>query len=75
MEPVYDLTNLTFKPFQAFYGSPEICYPVGIRSLLPEVKRLGREAEYSPPTSDEVKKTWVYTYIPLYFFMALCLIS
>jgi hypothetical protein len=41
----------------------------------PGVKRPGREADYSPPTSAEVKKTWIYTSTPLYVFMAQCLIS
>jgi hypothetical protein len=40
------------------------------RSLSPGVKRSGREADHSPPTSAEVKKTWVYTPTPLYVFMA-----
>jgi hypothetical protein len=32
-------------------------------------KRQGREPDHSPPTSAEVKKTWIYTYIPPYVFM------
>jgi hypothetical protein len=44
-------------------------------ALSPAVKRPEREAEHSPPTSDEVKKTWVYTSTPPYVFMALHLIS
>jgi hypothetical protein len=28
---------------------------------VPGVKRPGREADHSPPTSAEVKKTWIYT--------------
>jgi hypothetical protein len=34
------------------------------------LKRQGREADHSPPTSAEVKKTWIYTYTPPYAFMA-----
>jgi hypothetical protein len=34
------------------------------------VKRPGREADHSPPTSAEVKKTWIYTSTPPYVFMA-----
>jgi hypothetical protein len=30
------------------------------------VKRLGREASYSPPSSDEVKNAWSYTLTPQY---------
>jgi hypothetical protein len=39
-------------------------------TLSPGVKRLGREADHSPPTSTEVKKMWMYTSIPAYAFMA-----
>jgi hypothetical protein len=39
-------------------------------ALSPEVKRPGREADHSTPTSTEVKKTWVYTSSPPYIFMA-----
>ncbi|PNF35818.1 hypothetical protein B7P43_G09411 [Cryptotermes secundus] len=49
---------------------------VPVRSIIftslcfsPGVKRPGREADGSPPTSAEVKKTWVYTSTPLYAFM------
>jgi hypothetical protein len=41
----------------------------------PELKRPGREADHSPPTTGEVKKTWLYTSTPPYAFMAWCLIS
>jgi hypothetical protein len=33
-------------------------------ALSPGVKRQGREAGHSPPTSAEVKKTWIYTSTP-----------
>jgi hypothetical protein len=39
-------------------------------ALSPGVKRPGREADHSPPTSAEVKKTWVYTSTPSFAFMA-----
>jgi hypothetical protein len=35
-------------------------------ALSPGVKRPGREADHSPPTSAEVKKTWIYTSSPPY---------
>jgi hypothetical protein len=38
-------------------------------ALSPGVKRPGREADHLPPTSAEVKKTWVYTSSPPYIFM------
>jgi hypothetical protein len=37
---------------------------------VPGVKREGREADHSPPTSAEVKKMWIYTSTPPYVFMA-----
>jgi hypothetical protein len=39
------------------------------RALSPGVKRSGREADHSPPTSAEVKKTWLYISTPPYVFM------
>jgi hypothetical protein len=37
---------------------------------VPGVKRLGREADHSPPASAEVKNTWIYTSTHPYSFMA-----
>jgi hypothetical protein len=37
--------------------------------LSPGIKRLGREADHVPPTSADVKKTWIYTSTPPYVFM------
>jgi hypothetical protein len=39
------------------------------------VKQLGHEADHWPPTSAEVKKIWVYTSTPPYFFVVWFLIS
>jgi hypothetical protein len=39
-------------------------------ALSPVVKRPGREADHSPPTSAEIKKMWIYTSAPPYVFMA-----
>jgi hypothetical protein len=44
--------------------------PMGTRVLSPGVKRQGREADHSSPTSGEIKKTWMYTSTPSYIFMA-----
>jgi hypothetical protein len=44
-------------------------------ALYPEVKRPRHEADHSPRTSVEVKKTWIYLSTPPYAFMAKCLIS
>jgi hypothetical protein len=37
---------------------------VGTRGSSPGVKRLGREADHSPPSSAEIKNAWSYTSIP-----------
>jgi hypothetical protein len=39
------------------------------------VKRPGREADLSPPSSAEVKNAWSYTCTPEYVFMAWCLVK
>jgi hypothetical protein len=39
------------------------------------VKRPGREADHSPPSSAEVNNVWSYTSTPQYVFMAWCLIK
>jgi hypothetical protein len=39
------------------------------RALSPEIKRPGREADYSATANAEVKKTWIYTSTPPYAFM------
>jgi hypothetical protein len=41
-----------------------------LSSGFPGVKRSGREADHSPPTTAEVKKMWIYTSTPPYAFMA-----
>jgi hypothetical protein len=46
---------------------PPIQWVSGALSL--GVKRPGREPDHPPPTSAEVKKTWVYTSIPPCAFM------
>jgi hypothetical protein len=45
-------------------------YTMGAGGSFPGVKRPGREADHSPPTSAEVKKIWIYTPTPPYVFMA-----
>jgi hypothetical protein len=55
-------------------GGHPASYPVatggGGGGISPGVKRPGREADHSPPTSAEVKKTLIYTFTPPYVFMA-----
>jgi hypothetical protein len=38
---------------------------MGTRALSLGVKRPGREADHSPPSSDEVKNVWSYTPVPI----------
>jgi hypothetical protein len=38
-------------------------HPMATVGSFPWVKRLEREADHSPPTSAEIKKTWIYTSI------------
>jgi hypothetical protein len=51
-------------------GVQPTSYPMGTGALSPGVKRQGREADHSPPTSAEMKKMWIYTSTPTYVFMA-----
>jgi hypothetical protein len=53
---------------------PDSC-AVGTGGCSPRVKRQGREADHSPPSSAEVKNSRSYTSTPQYVFMAWCLIK
>jgi hypothetical protein len=44
-------------------------------ALFPGIKRPGREADHSPPSSADVKNAWNYTSTPPYAFMVWCLIK
>jgi hypothetical protein len=48
------------EKLRKFYSLPSIIVQV---ALSPGVKRPGRVVDHSPPTSAEVKKIWIYTYI------------
>jgi hypothetical protein len=52
---------------------PPIQWIPGTLSL--GVKRQGREADHSLPSSAEVKNAWSYTFTPQYVFMAWCLVK
>jgi hypothetical protein len=52
---------------------PPIQWVPGALSL--GVKRPGREADHSSPSSAEVKNAWSYTSTPQYVFMAWCLVK
>jgi hypothetical protein len=43
--------------------------------LVPGIKRKGREADYSLPSSAEVKNAWSYISTPQYDFFSWCLIK
>jgi hypothetical protein len=45
-------------------GTNPPSYPVGTRDSFPGVKRPGREADHSPPSSAEVKNAWRYASTP-----------
>jgi hypothetical protein len=40
------------------------CYPIGTGALSPGVKRLGREADRSPPSSTEVENGGAIPLLP-----------
>jgi hypothetical protein len=52
---------------------PPIQWVTGAVSL--GVKRPGREADHSPPSSAEIKNAWNYTSTPQYAFMVWCLVK
>jgi hypothetical protein len=55
------LLSTSSRPVLGF-TQPPIQWVLG--ALSPVVKRPGREADHSPPTSAEVKNTWIYTSTP-----------
>jgi hypothetical protein len=63
----------TFFLHHLFQTSSEVqpaSYSMGTGALSLGVKRLGCEADRSPPFSAEDKNTWGYTSTPTYVFMA-----
>jgi hypothetical protein len=70
MTDVSELESLWRQEFsiihdiQTGFGARLVSYPMSTGGSFPEVKRPGREGNHSPPTSAEVKKTWVYTSTP-----------
>jgi hypothetical protein len=56
---------LLLRFVQTGSGVHPTSYPMGTGGSFPGVKRPGREADHSPPTNVDVKKTWIYTSTPL----------
>jgi hypothetical protein len=56
--------------FETCSGARTASFPMGAEAAYQWVKRPGRDADHSPPTSAEVEKTWIYTSIPPYVCMA-----
>jgi len=50
-------------------------YPVGTGGFFAVVKRPGRGADHSSPSSADVKNEWSCTFTPPYVFIAWCLIK
>jgi hypothetical protein len=64
-----------FSPYhrvQTGSGPHPASYPMGTRGSFPGVKRPGREADHSPPSSAEVKNVWSYISTSQCAFMAWC---
>jgi hypothetical protein len=64
----YERSGFFFSPQCLWSSQPPIQWVPG--ALSSGVKRQGREADHSPPTSAEVKKISIYTSTPPYAFMA-----
>jgi hypothetical protein len=56
--------SVNMKNFQTGSSVHPTSYTMCTGSTFQGVKRLGREADHSPPTSAEVKKMWIYTSTP-----------
>jgi hypothetical protein len=54
------------------YGGVDVQIQWVPEALSPGVKRSGREADHSPPTSAEIKKMWIYTNLSLAQRKAFC---
>jgi hypothetical protein len=61
--------------FQNGIESHPVSHPKGVRGLSSVVKRLGREADHSPPSRAVVKNEWSYTSYPQNVFMAWYLVK
>jgi hypothetical protein len=63
-------SSIFFSPRRLTDFGAQRTYPMRTKGCSPWVKRPEREADYSPPTNAEIKKTWIYTSPPPYVFVA-----
>jgi hypothetical protein len=66
----YSIEFSHLRVVQTGSGVHPTSYTLGSGGCFPGVKRPGREADHSSPTSAEVKEMWIYTSTPPYAFMA-----
>jgi hypothetical protein len=69
-DPVRAIFFPTPRHPDRFWGPPSLLIQWVTGALSSGVKLPGREADHSPPTSVEVKNTWIYTSTPPYALMA-----
>jgi hypothetical protein len=74
------LTNSIIRLAVHFIARNMVPYKKGRIQWVPGplslgIKRPGREADHSPPSSAEVKNTWSYTSTPQYVLVAWCLVK
>jgi hypothetical protein len=53
----------------------DVSFIISSPPLIPGVKRSGREADHSPPSSAKVRNAWSYIFLSQYVFMAWCLVK
>jgi hypothetical protein len=75
LPPPYFLAWHSFllgQAFQPYFSSYSYWAFIScmVATSSPGVKRLGHEADHSPPTSAKVKKRWIYIFTHTYIFMA-----
>jgi hypothetical protein len=83
----YGLDDLSLIPGRSkgFFSTPQrpyriwgpsiLVHPTGTKGSVPGVKRQGREADHSPPSSVKVKNVGAIHPLPPYVFMIWCLIK
>jgi hypothetical protein len=67
---VQERDSFLLRDVHTVSGSHPVSYPVGIWVISPGVKRQGREADHSPPSSTEGKNVGAILPSPIYFYGA-----